>query len=180
MIEFEYDDSELQKLFAAMSPEQRLKALKKSFSKEARRVRKVAVENLRLSINSNKELEKGIRSIVFRKKAGFRITIGTKKANSRGKGERGFYISRKRKGKKDRWGRDVTGKPVLIFAELGASDRSTKNHIWPRRKGHSTGSLKGYLFMRKTQNQVKYEVTENVQRAFMQYIMKTSRQHGCK
>ena len=84
----DYDDRDLQRLFAELEPKRRVQALKGGFRREANQVRKTAINNLRSSINSSKDLEKGVRAIVFKRKAGFRVTVGTKRANkTTGKGE---------------------------------------------------------------------------------------------
>ena len=86
----QYDDTQLQKLFTEMDVKHRKRALKGAFRREANQVRRTAINNLRSSLHSNRDLEKGIRAIVFKKAAGFRVTIGTKKANRKtGKGEKG-------------------------------------------------------------------------------------------
>ena len=83
--DFQYDDANLQRLFAAMDTQKRLKALKGAFRRQANLVRKTAINNLRGSIRSDKDLERGVRAIVFKRKAGFRVTVGTKKAGRSGK-----------------------------------------------------------------------------------------------
>lgn len=172
-----YDDSNLRKLYAAMKPEQRLKALKGAFRREASRVRRVAVNNLRSSLHGDAQLEKGIRAIVFKRKAGFRVTIGTKRANKKGTGERGYYISRSRRGKPG-----ATGKPVLIWAEEGTDQRRTKSktRVFTRlRKGHSTGRMKRYGFMRKTLSEVQDGVTVSLQNEIIDNVQKTAKKYGC-
>ena len=94
----DYDDSNLQRLFDALTPKQRMVAMRRAFKREANYVRKVAISNMRSRINADKDIESGIRAFVFKRKAGFRVTIGTKKANSKGKGERGYYISHRETG----------------------------------------------------------------------------------
>lgn len=89
-----YDDRNLQQLFAELEPKRRLQAIKGGFRREANKVRKTAINNLRNSVRSNKDLEKGVRAIVFKRKAGFRVTVGTKKAGKNGKGEAGFHTNR--------------------------------------------------------------------------------------
>ncbi len=167
----EYDDKNLQRLFAELEPKQRLKALKGAFRKEAGRVRKTAVNNLRGSIRSDRDLEKGVRAIVFKKQAGFRVTIGTRKANKNGNGEYGFH--KNRQGLK---------KPVLIWAEEGTEQRKTKTQtkVFKRsRKGHPTGRMKRYGFMRKTRDEVTDSVTNNVHNAVIDKVTKTAKKYGC-
>ena len=87
----DYNDENLQRLFAELEPKRRLQAIKGGFRREANQVRKTAINNLRSSIQSSKDLEKGVRAIVFKRKAGFRVTVGTKRAGKNGKGEAGFH-----------------------------------------------------------------------------------------
>lgn len=173
----QYDDTNLQRMFAELDVRQRVKALKGAFRREASRVRKTAVNNMRASIGGDSEMERGVRAIVFKRKAGFRVTIGTKQANSRGKGERGFYISRKRRGKPE-----ATGKPVLIWAEEGTKARHTKSktRVFTRsRKGHNTGRMRRYGFMRKTLNEVQGTVTDSLHNEIINSITRTAKKYGC-
>ena len=171
----QYDDTQLQKLFTDMDVKHRKKALKGAFRREANQVRRTAVNNLRSSLRSNRDLEKGIRAIVFKKAAGFRVTIGTKKANRKtGKGEKGMHLNR--------WG---LKKPVLIWAEGGTEQRKTKTKTKTRifvreRKGHNTGRMKRYGFMRKTQTDVRDKVTADLRNEIVESVTKTASKYGCK
>lgn len=169
----QYDDTQLQKLFTDMDVKHRKKALKGAFRREANQVRRTAVNNLRSSLHSNRDLEKGIRAIVFKKAAGFRVTIGTKKANRKtGKGEKGMHLNRQ--GLK---------KPVLIWAEGGTEQRKTKTktRVFVRgRKGHNTGRMRRYAFMRKTQTDVRDKVTADLRNEIVESVTKTASKYGCK
>ena len=169
----QYDDTQLQKLFTEMDVKHRKRALKGAFRREANQVRRTAINNLRSSLHSNRDLEKGIRAIVFKKAAGFRVTIGTKKANRKtGKGEKGMHINRQ--GLK---------KPVLIWAEGGTEQRKTKTKtrfFVRERRGHYTGRMKRYGFMRKTQTDVRDKVTANLRNEIVESVTKTANKYGCK
>lgn len=169
----QYDDTQLQKLFTEMDVKHRKRALKGAFRREANQVRRTAINNLRSSLHSNRDLEKGIRAIVFKKAAGFRVTIGTKKANRKtGKGEKGMHINRQ--GLK---------KPVLIWAEGGTEQRKTKTktRVFGRgRRGHNTGRMKRYGFMRKTQTDVRDKVTADLRNEIVESVTKTANKYGCK
>lgn len=169
----QYDDTQLQKLFTEMDVKHRKRALKGAFRREANQVRRTAINDLRSSLHSNRDLEKGIRAIVFKKAAGFRVTIGTKKANRKtGKGEKGMHINRQ--GLK---------KPVLIWAEGGTEQRKTKTktRVFVReRRGHSTGRMKRYGFMRKTQTDVRDKVTADLRNEIVESVTKTANKYGCK
>lgn len=170
-----YDDRGLQGLFEDLAPKQRVKALRGAFRREANRVRRAAIGNLHESIGGDKELDKGVRAIVFRCKAGFRVTIGTKRANKKGKGERGYYISRKRRGKPY-----ATGKPVLIWAEEGTTWRRTRGRgFLKRRGGHSTGRMKRYGFMRRTLSEVRGSVTGTLHKEIIDQLKKAAKKNGC-
>lgn len=166
----QYDDENLQRLFAEMDTKKRLKALKGAFRREANRVRKTAINNLRGSIRTDRDLERGVRAIVFKRKAGFRVTIGTKKAGKSGK-EYGFHTNRR--GQK---------KPVLIWAEEGTVRRHTKTRtsfFVRSRKGHSTGRMKRYGFMLKTLKEVRDRVTDSLHSEVVNSIMKEAKKYGC-
>ena len=173
--QIDYDDSNLQQLFADLEPKRRLQAIKGGFRKEANRVRKTAINNLRSSIRTDKDLEKGVRAIVFKRKAGFRVTVGTKKAGKNGKGEAGFHTNRQ--GLK---------KPVLIWAEDGTQERRTKPKQGTRRRAarlrasHRTGRMKRYGFMAQTLNSVRDTVTANIHEMVTENVQKVAKTYGCK
>ena len=167
-----YDDKNLQQLFADMEPKRRLQAIKGGFRKEANQVRKTAINNLRSSIRSDRALEKGVRAIVFKQKAGFRVTIGTKRANKRGKGEAGYHTNRQ--GLK---------KPVLIWAEDGAAEGGTKDRKTRgkgKRSAHRTGRMTRYGFMEQTLNGVRDTVTANIHNMVTDNVEKIAAKYGCK
>lgn len=171
----DYDDKNLQRLFAELEPKRRLQAIKGGFRKEANQVRKTAINNLRSSIQSNKDLEKGVRAIVFKRKAGFRVTVGTKRAGKNGKGEAGFHTNRQ--GLK---------KPVLIWAEEGTAERKTKPKQGTRRRAarlrasHRTGRMKRYGFMAQTLTSVRDTVTANIQKMVTENVEQVAKKYGCK
>lgn len=170
MMDLEYDDSNLRHLFAAMDPRQRLKTMKKAFRREAARVRKVAVKNLRESIRTDRTMEKGVRSVVLRKHAGFRVTVGTKKTR-KGKS---FGYHRNRRGEE---------RPILLWAEDGTKSRYTRSFskTYVRsRKGHYTGRMKRYAFMERTRNEVISSVTDNLHNELRRTILEDAKKYGCK
>lgn len=173
MPEVKYEDGNLQRLFAELEPKRRTQALKGGFRKAANKVRKKAVSNLREAIHTDKDLEKGVRAIVFKQKAGFRVTIGTKKAGKNGKGEAGMHTNRR--GLK---------KPVLIWAEEGTKSRTTKSSGGKRsaryRAAHSTGSMPRFGFMAKTRDEVRDTVTEDMHKMVTENVERIAKKYGCK
>ena len=171
--EIDYDDRNLQQLFAELEPKRRLQAIKGGFRREANQVRKTAINNLRSSLHSNKDLEKGVRTIVFKRKAGFRVTVGTKRAGKNGKGEAGFHTNRQ--GLK---------KPVLIWAEDGTQERKTNGNGGKRamrmRSAHRTGRMKRYGFLTQTLNGVRDTVTNNIHNMVIENVEQVAKKYGCK
>lgn len=171
--EIDYDDRNLQQLFAELEPKRRLQAIKGGFRREANQVRKTAINNLRSSLHSNKDLEKGVRTIVFKRKARFRVTVGTKRAGKNGKGEAGFHTNRQ--GLK---------KPVLIWAEDGTQERKTKGNGGKRamrmRSAHRTGRMKRYGFLTQTLNGVRDTVTNNIHNMVIENVEQVAKKYGCK
>lgn len=171
--EVRYDDGNLQRLFAELEPRRRTQALKGGFRKAANNVRKKAVVNLREAIHTDKDLEKGVRAVVFKRTAGFRVTIGTKKAGKNGKGEAGMHTNRR--GLK---------KPVLIWAEEGTKQRATKSGGGKRsarlRASHSTGAMPRFGFMAKTRNEVRDTVTEDMHKMVTESVERIAKKYGCR
>lgn len=171
-----YDDSNLRRLFAEMEPKRRLQAIKGGFRKAANKVRKTAINNLRSSgIRTDRDLERGIRAIVFKRTAGFRVTIGTKKAGRNGKGEAGFH--------KNRQG---LSKPILIWAEEGTQQRRTKAKQGSRlradrkRSAHSTGRMRRYGFMAQTLSSTRETVAAEIHDLVTENIETVAKKYGCR
>lgn len=160
-----YDDSRLTRLMEALSPAQREQALRNAFRAEARKVRKAAVKNLRGSgLKVNAEVEKGVRAVVYRQVAGFRVTIGTK-------GRRRSYA-----GMDDREKRAAKAKARLRVVPLWA-DAGT----WKRRdkRGRNRGSMPAYPFMTKTKREMTPQVEESLRNQIVRSIERTAKRYGC-
>ena len=164
-----YDDSNLRQLFVDLEPKRRLQAIKGGFKRVANQVRKTAVNNLRSSgLRADKDLERGVRAIVFKRTAGFRVTVGTKKAGKkRSRMERGMYTNRR--------GQEL---PILIWAEEGTKQRRTKPY--KSRAAHSTGRMRRYGFMAQTLIGVRGTVTDDVHNMVIDNIQKVAKKYGCK
>lgn len=164
----DYDDSRLQRLFKALEPKQRISALKGGMRKEANRLKKVAISNLRSSgMRTDKKLEKGIRTKVYNKMSGFKVYVTTDKKGG------GFHVNR--------FGQK---KPVLIWAELGTNARRTKGNGGRRalrkRAAHSTGRMRRYGFMEKMLQTELSKVTNNVHNATRDWVLRTAKKYGCE
>lgn len=161
------DADKLTKALMELEPKRRIKAVKGAFRKAATKVKKQAASNLRQSdYRSNSSLEKGIRPIVGKKQAGFRVTIGTKK----GKKASGWHTNRR--------GQTL---PILIWMEQGTKERYTKTQtkVYKRkRKGHFTGSIQAQGFMEQTKHDMKDRITEDFREALEESVMKTVKKYG--
>lgn len=168
-----YDCRNLQRLFEELTPKRRAQAIKGALRRAANTIRRVAVNNLRSSLNSNRDLERGVRAMVWKRQAGFRVTVGPKAASRKtGKGERGYHTNRR--GLK---------KPVLMWAEDGTDSRRTKSktRIFTRsRKGHSTGRMKRYGFMARTKSETAANVTSMLHTEIINNVKRVARKYGCK
>lgn len=152
----DYDDSRLWRMFAELERPARLRAVKMAFRREAARVRRVAVDNLRSKVASSRQIERGIRNVVYKRTAGFRVTIGSRaapKGKSKGKGG---------------------GKPVLIWLEGGTERRFT------RRGRRNRGVIRPVRFMARTLTRVRGTVGADLRRQVIESIIRISRKYGCK
>jgi len=198
MKNFEYDDSQLRRLFAELDEKQRVKALRGAFRSQARIFRKAAIATLRSKQNksgttfhSSEALEKGVRQIVYKKTLGFRVTVGTQvriKKTSQGKKRTyiGFHSTSR--------GKDL---PILIWAEEGTEERRWKNrkavtetdtrdkrgrrHIAKRygRLDKSHGRMKRFGYMDDTRKKMAGGITESLHQAIATYVIKTAKRNGC-
>lgn len=194
------DTTNLDMLFEALSPKQRMLAMKGAFRRAAKQVRKVALDNLMLAMSSShnqKDFERGVRSFVWKKKPGFRVTIGWRKANGRGKGEYGMYLSSQQS--KAAYPRRM---PILAWAEMGTAPRHLKgrgmtrinaggrnypgrirvclkNGLWISARTRR-GVMKPYRFMTKTKMQVSGAMTDRLHQEIIDNIKRTAKRYGCK
>ena len=170
-----YDDSNLRKLFRELEPKQRKEAFRRAFRKGANKVKKAALRNLKATgLNHVSALGKGIRAIVFKREAGFRVTAASKQANKQGKGERGMHLNR-----------HGLKKPVLPWAETGTVYRRVKKagqrvkigNKWVT-AGVRRGLMKRYGFIAKTMGQVESSVTEDLRRDMTESIQTIAKKYG--
>ena len=152
--------------------------------------RKAAINNLRAEMNSNADLEKGVRAIVFKQTLGFRVTVGTTMRRTKDRhgwqGVHGFYANRQVRKNPTRY----SIRPVLIWAEDGTVPRRTKGE----RKTHKTergfrkayayngayrGRMRRYAFMVKAKEQTASLLTQKAQESLIKYTVKIAKKYGC-
>ena len=173
-----YDDSQLRQLFAQMDEKQRAKAMKGGFRSAANLLKRSSISSLRSDLNSNRSLEKGVRALVFKRKLGFRVTVGTVMKRTKDRhgwvGVKGFH----------------NNKPVLIWAEDGTKERRLKGgrgaHKTKRgfRKrylynGAYRGRMRPYQFLVEGQRKVGPQINETLQAGFRASVEKVAKKYGC-
>ena len=172
-----YQDKKLCGLFAALSPMNRKKAIKGACRKVGNSVKKVAINNLRATgLNHADQLSTGVRAVVFKREAGFRVTVASKKANKRGKGEKGMHSNR--------YGNK---KPILAWAELGTKWRKTKTNKSAKfnadGKWYTAGSRRGFMkrygFIAKTKTQVEHKVGKQIKDEIAIKVTQIAKKYGC-
>lgn len=162
MRDFEYDDRKFQRLCGALTPKQRRQALRGAMRRSATLLRKASVTALRQSgrLRPDANLLKGVRSIVYKKKAlGFRVTIGTKYGK---KGPTSGYHH-------NRFGLD---KPVLIWNEEGTKARRT-------RRGARRGRIQRIGFMAKAKERVLPQIESKMKQEIISNIKRIAEKYGC-
>ena len=174
-----YDDTRLQEMLNRLEPKRRAQALRGGVRKTATRVRRVAVRNLRRSwtrrgsgsgLRAGKEMERGIRRVVYRRKAlGFRVTIGSK-----GRAPRSAEaVVANSQGKR---------KPLLMWGEGGTASRHTRTRRDRRglmRRGRPTGEMPAYGFMSRTREEVRDSVGDEMKDNIRKEITRIARKYGC-
>lgn len=109
-----------------------------------------------------------MRAVVFKRSAGFRITVGTSD-------DKGYHTNRQ--GLK---------KPILIWAEEGTEERRTKSKKGTRRRAnrlrssHRTGKMKRYGFMERTLSSTRETVTDDIRQLVEENVLKIAQKYGCK
>lgn len=169
--DFYYDDTRLQRMFEELEPKARTRALRGAFRAAAAGLRKQVLTNLRASgLNSNRDVEKGVRSVVWKRNLGFRVTIGTKKySKAAGSTDE---AKRRRKG------------VVPLWAEGGTEQRysvkkRSKMGFSVNTKGSNRGKLKPYEFMKRTEGDSE-KIHQDLVEALVRNIERAARKHGAK
>lgn len=165
-----YDDTNLRGMIDALDEKQRVKALRGALRRAAGKVRKAARLNLAASgLANGRSMAKAVRSSVWRKSAGFKITVAPKRGGTRI--QDGFHTNKRGE-----------SKPVPMWAESGTKKRTTKSatKIWTRsRKSHPTGRMKRYGFMAKTKSQIQGSTNSFLKESIVQSVKSIAKKYGC-
>lgn len=155
-------------VFQALDLKDQRKAMRSAMRREGNRLKKQAIANLQgsgIGQGTNGRLSKGIRMRVYPDKFGTGFMLSVKPHK-----KQGFH--------KNRQGKE---KPVLMWAEEGTKYRKTKTKtkVFARkRKGHVTGRMKRYGFMRKTGGQATQIVERNLFSDFQKNLERAARKKG--
>lgn len=155
-------------VFQALDLKDQRKAMRSAIRREGNRLKKRAVANLQgsgIGQGTNGRLSRGIRSYVYPEKYGAGFLLSAKPHK-----KQGYH--------KNRQGKE---KPVLMWAEDGTDLRrtKTKTKVFVRqRKGHATGRMKRYGFLRKTDEQGAQVVEQNLFATFQKNLERAARKKG--
>ena len=170
-------------VYKALDLRSQRKAMKSAMRREGNRLKKTAATNLQTSgigQGTTRNLSRGIYTRVYpdRYGAGFMVSVKPHRGNN----VKGIHTNRK-----------GNMKPVLMWAEDGTRNRRTgrrklsffsksrisgkriRNYI---RGGHSTGRMKRYAFMAKTEMQEETSVENNLFTTFQANLDKAARKQG--
>ena len=171
-----YIGEEFTELAKKMTKRQLRNVLKSATRAVAKRVRGVAVANLRASglrVKGNRsDWERGVRSYVYPKGGGFLVTV--KPHKGKGGKEVGMHATR-------RYHKTGERLPILMWAEDGSGPRKTKQPTdWKGRprKLHSKGAMPAKHFIERGKPQMERIVQEDMGRAVEVAIDKMARKAG--
>lgn len=144
------------------------KAMRGAMRREGNMLKKRASANLSASgigQGTRRRLSRGIRMRVYPEKygAGFMLSVRPRK-------KQGYHLNR-----------SGLEKPVLLWAEEGTGYRKTKTatRVFARkRRGHPTGRMRRYGFMRKTEEQSARAVENDLFGEFRKNLERAARKKG--
>lgn len=176
-----YDDERLIRLFEQLDEKARSKAIRGAFSKAASELRKVAVANYTSDTKgASKDSKRGIRAVVYKRRLGFRVTIGTRRQKLKYSkiplGERGAIQRRRRK------------EIAPLWLTTGTTARFRTRRKAERAYRAASGSRKGYTgsiqpprtFMERTRLSELPRQTDNIRNAIFTYVEKAAIKHGAR
>ncbi len=174
------DFSKLKAMFAELSSEAREKAIRLAYRKAANIIRDQAVRNaVRQMHFHDEDILKGIRSLVFREKIGFRVTDAWKYGSKSPRG--GMWASdwQKDNNPDPRW------MPILAWHEDGTQQRRTRGGLGKRTArllgtGRRTGALKPKRFIGEAVDQKKDSINDELKKFIINDVRRITKKYGCK
>lgn len=166
----QYTGSEWKELSKVLTQRQLKNALKCAYRAEAKKAVEIAQQSLAsspLNVKGNTaDWKKGIRSHIYSKGGGFLVTV---KARG-GKKAKGMHTNRK----------GIT-KPVLMWAEEGTAWRKTRSQskfFVRKRKGHYTGKMRAYGFLKRAEERMYREVEAGLLPEVQRAVVKVAAKAG--
>lgn len=148
MLSIDYDGSALERIYVGLSPRERNKALRSAFRRAAYRVRSVARRKLKdTGLRHATALGSSIRAKVFKRKAGFSVSVQKSMYTPRGAGKKPGLKSRR-------------PLPLQRWFEFGTKERTKR------------GALKKYGFMYKAKEETEGSVTDYMRNEVLASIRK--------
>lgn len=168
-VQVTYDDSQLTAMLKELDFKYQKKAVQGGIRRELTRIRRTAVNNLRASgLRTDIDVIRGVRAHTFKKTIGGEVTVKPRKYH-----ETDYHLNR--------YGRR---KPVLMWAEGGTAVRFTQPKQGTRkrasrlRESHTTGRMRRYGFMEKTERQVAGTVEREMEDEIRKNIVRVVKKHG--
>lgn len=151
---FRYDDSRLRALNDSLTELQKGKGIRAAVRAAGQKMRRAVVAEVRSRVSGAEGrravLEKGVRLIVYRKTAGFLVTVG----ESRGTGK-GIHLNRYGK-----------LRPVLRWLDTGVR-RARRGDISPRG------------LIARAEEAAGGAICAEIENAYWRYVRRKARQNGC-
>lgn len=147
-------------VYEALNLKEQRKAMRGALRREANKLKKAAVSNVAasgLGRGTRQSIAKSIRTRVYPRSPGFMVTVKPFR-------KKGYHLTRTGK-----------EKPVLMWAEDGTAFRKTKTQtkfFIRKKKGHSTGRMKPYRFMKKTEDTGMQDIENDLFQAFQSNLEK--------
>lgn len=150
-------------LFVAFNQKEQRKELRRAFTQEARRLKKSVAQSIEvthLGTGTRQKVAKSVRSRVYPNKCGLGFMLTVKPFHGKG-----YH--------KNRAGKE---KPVLMWAEEGTKTRHTR--VKRGRRKHSTGVMKAYGFMARTEKREAGTVEQNLFDNYKKNLEKALKKKG--
>ncbi len=159
--EIVFDESRFLQLWEQLSEENRVKVMRQAYRRSGQKLRQEVIRQIKSDstrLRWDPSMRSSVRLLVFRRKIGFRVTVGTK---GRGKNAKGYHTNR-----------NGQQKPVLMWAETGTVDR-----IRRKNKGR-TGKLEPGRFMERARDIAVPAIQEELKDILMTTIVKSAARNG--
>lgn len=150
-------------VFEALSLKDQRKAIRAAMRGESKRIKEMAAQTIGasgLGTGTKQQVSKSLRARVWPQRYGAGFEVTTKPHR-----KTGYH--------RNRYGKE---KPVLMWAEEGTADRSTKYRN--NRRWHKTGRMRAYRFLSGVESRATAQVENNLFNEFQANLSKAARKKG--